>query len=90
MHENFIEDHDSFWDARALSFRNLIYVHFSLNSISGNTIKESSDGWQNGDEEIGQVGGGKVGAQSWVAGVGKRTSVGGRANYQLRESKLWS
>lgn len=61
MHENGMENHDSFWDMRALSFRNRIYVHFSLNSISSNTI-ESSNGWQNGDEEIGQVGGERVGA----------------------------
>lgn len=56
-----MENHDSFWDMRALSFRNRIYVHFSLNSISSNTI-ENSNGWQNGDEEIGQVGGERVGA----------------------------
>lgn len=39
--------------------RTMIYVHFSLNSISSNSIEDSCGGWQYGDEEIGQVGGEK-------------------------------
>lgn len=51
MHENCMEDH----------LGTIIYVHFSLNSISSSTI-ENSSGWQTGDEEISQVGGERVGA----------------------------